>query len=170
MNDGGTAARGGNGASAPERDLCARGAAPGLETTDAELTEYGVRNCRIRPLPGGNEYHLRINEFVLPNFIAFPGNAGTYGINWHVPIDDTHHWKWTWTFDRENPLDQETIRKQHTELTADYRSVRNKANRYLQDRASMKRETFTGIGYNFDAQDLCVIEAPDRFKTAPRNI
>ena len=22
----------------------------------------------------------------------------------------------------------------------------------------MKRETFTGIGYNFDAQDLCVIE------------
>ena len=158
LNDGGTAGRGGNGASAPDRDLCARGAAPGLETTDAELTEYGVRNCRIRPLPGGNEYHLRINEFVLPNFIAFPGNAGTYGINWHVPIDDTHHWKWTWTFDRENPLDQETIRKQHTELTSDYRSVRNKANRYLQDRASMKRETFTGIGYNFDAQDLCVIE------------
>ena len=109
MNDGGTAARGGNGASAPDRDLCSRGAAPGLESTDADLTEYGVRNCRIRPLGDGSEYHLRINEFVLPNFIAFPGNAGTYGINWHVPIDDTHHWKWTWTFDREKPLDQETI-------------------------------------------------------------
>jgi hypothetical protein len=43
-------------------------------------------------------------------------------------------------------------------MTPDYRSVRNKANRYLQDRQSMKRESYTGIGYNFDAQDLCVIE------------
>src|SRR6185437_7232417 len=51
-----------------------------------------------------------------------------------------------------------SIRKRRTEITPDYRSVRNKANRYLQDRASMKRETFSGIGFNFDAHDLCVIE------------
>src|ERR1051325_7204717 len=158
LNDGGSAPRGGNTNGAPERDLCSRGAAPGMETMDAEVTDYGVRNFRIRPLAGRDEYHLRVNEFVLPNFIAFPGNAGTYGINWHVPIDDTTHWKWTWVFDRDHPLDQETIRKQRTEITPDYRSVRNKANRYLQDRASMKKETFSGIGFNFDAHDLCVIE------------
>src|SRR6185369_17703096 len=62
------------------------------------------------------------------------------------------------TFDREQPLDQETIKKQRTEMTPDYRSVRYKANRYLQDRQSMKRQSYTGIGFNFDAQDLCVIE------------
>jgi hypothetical protein len=36
--------------------------------------------------------------------------------------------------------------------------IRTKANRYLQDRASMKNKSFSGIGYNFQAQDACVIE------------
>ena len=44
------------------------------------------------------------------------------------------------------------------ELQPDYRMIRNKANRYLQDRASMKNKSFSGIGYNFQAQDACVIE------------
>ena len=44
------------------------------------------------------------------------------------------------------------------ELQPDYRMVRNKANRYLQDRESMKDKSFSGIGYNFQAQDACVIE------------
>jgi phthalate 4,5-dioxygenase oxygenase subunit len=135
-----------------------RGAAPGLETMDVEVTDYGVRNFRIRRDRRPDEYHLQINEFVLPNLIAFPGGLGTYGINWHVPIDDRHHWKFTFLFSREKPLGKEIVQAQRTEMTPDFRSMRNKANRYEQNRESMKKEWFCGIARNFGAQDLCVIE------------
>jgi len=44
------------------------------------------------------------------------------------------------------------------ELQPDYRMIRNKANRYMQDRESMHDKSFSGLGYNFQAQDACVIE------------
>lgn len=61
-------------------------------------------------------------------------------------------------FSREKPLDQNIILRGRDELTADYRMKRNKANRYLQDRGSMKTQSFSGIGQAFQAQDACVIE------------
>ena len=45
-----------------------------------------------------------------------------------------------------------------TEMTPDFRSTRDKSNRYEQDRESMKKEWYCGIARNFGAQDLCVIE------------
>jgi hypothetical protein len=39
-----------------------------------------------------------------------------------------------------------------------YRPIRNKGNRYQQDRNSMSGESYSGIGYNFQVQDLCVTE------------
>jgi len=50
------------------------------------------------------------------------------------------------------------------ELNPDYHMVRDKANRYLQDRASMKNKSFSGIGYNFQAQDACVIEGAGKIQ------
>jgi phthalate 4,5-dioxygenase oxygenase subunit len=139
-------------------NLNRRGAAPGIEAMDVELTEYGVRNFRIRRDRGPDEYHLQVNEFVLPNLIAFPGGLGTYGVNWHVPIDDRHHWKFTFMFSREKAFDREFVQAQRTGMTPDFHSTRNKSNRYGQDRASMKKEWYCGIARNFGAQDLCVIE------------
>ncbi len=43
-------------------------------------------------------------------------------------------------------------------MTRDYHPKRNRANRYLQDRESMKVETYAGVGLNFQIQDLCVVE------------
>jgi hypothetical protein len=139
-------------------ELGTRGAAPGRETMDVELTDYGVRNFRVRRDRGTDEHHLQINEFVLPNLIAFPGGLGTYGINWHVPIDDNHHWKFTFIFSRVKPLGKEFVQTQRTGMTADFHSMRNKSNRYGQDRDSMKKQWYCGIARNFGAQDLCVIE------------
>ena len=147
-----------NGTEILTKPLNKRGAAPGLEMMDAELTDYGVRNFRIRRDRGIDEYQLQVNEFVLPNFIAFPSPMGSYGINWHVPIDDRHHWKFTWVFDRHQALDKEGTRRMRTEMTPDFRSTRNKSNRYEQNRESMNKEWYCGIARNFGAQDLCVIE------------
>jgi phenylpropionate dioxygenase-like ring-hydroxylating dioxygenase large terminal subunit len=126
---------------------------------DVELTEFGVRIFSIRSIDSDRIY-FRTSNFIMPNFSAFPGQTAPdgYSINWHVPIDDMSHWKFVIVFSRQRPLDRQLMLRGRDELDADYRMVRSKANRYLQDRASMKDKSFSGIGYNFQAQDACVIE------------
>lgn len=136
------------------------GGAPGMETIEAELIDVGVRVCKIRKL-GPDKNYIRVATFILPNLTAVPGHQdgkGGYTINWHVPIDNTHHWKYTFIFNRERPLDKEIVRRGRTEMTPDYKPIRNKTNRYQQDRNSMEGESYSGIGLVFQAQDLCVVE------------
>ena len=139
-----------------------RGAAPTVEVADADLTPYGVRSYKVRRDFGPDAYQLYLTEFVLPNLTAFPGVSrgdGGFGINWHVPIDDVNHWKYTFTFHRERSIDQEGWGHNTAVRTADYRPTKNRANRYLQDRASMKTEVYTGIGFDFVIHDLWATES-----------
>lgn len=136
-----------------------RGAAPTLETVEAELTDFGFRVCKVRRMEGKS--HVFIGTFLLPTLFAFPlvpGSAEGYVVNWHVPIDDTHYWEYAIFFNRERPLDKENILRERTEMTPDYKPVRNRSNRYMQDRASMKTESYSGVGLIFDPQDVCVLE------------
>src|SRR5262249_57554406 len=59
----------------------------------------------------------------------------------------------------ESPLDELMRTRPRAELTADYRLTRTAANRYLQDRESMKTQTFTGMGLNFQAHDAFATES-----------
>ncbi len=59
-------------------------------------------------------------------------------------------------FRRNGPL--ELPARGGPENTPDYKSIRDKTNRYLQDRDTTKAISFTGLGYNFSDQDRCVIE------------
>jgi len=145
--------------------LGGRGAAPEVESTDAELTDYGLRSYKIRRNAGPDRYHLYVTEFVLPNFTAFPGSGydlGGYSVNWHVPVDDACHWKYTFILSRSGPVDKNRLRRSRSEVTSDYRPVRNRNNRYLQDRGSMERESYSGIGLNFQDQDLSALEGMGR--------
>jgi len=139
-----------------------RGAAPEMESHDTELTEYGVRSFKIRRLDGSDKYHLFMTEFVLPSFTTFFGGQypveGTYAVNWHVPIDDRHHWKYTFIFSRNGALNKEAIRKERAEMAQDYKPIRHRGNQYLQDKESMKDQSYSGMGLNFQVQDLCVTE------------
>ena len=143
--------RGVRGAEESHYNLVARNIAPILEV---ELTDFGVRIYTVRELEAGKVY-LRVSYFILPNLSAFPGQTGSegYSVNWHVPIDDTHHWKYTFVYSAGAPLQKELINRQRSELAPDYRLVRNQANRYLQDRESMKIKTYTGMGSGFQAHD-----------------
>jgi len=47
-----------------------RGVAPGIESINAEVTNFGVRLCRSCPV-GSDKKDLRIWNFVLPNLTAF---------------------------------------------------------------------------------------------------
>jgi len=145
----------------PSEKLSSRGGAPNLESMDTEFTPTGLRYCKLRQLPNGDRY-IRTAEFVLPNSIAVPAvqeNGLGYLVNWHVPIDDAHHWKYMFQFNWERPLDPEAVRAdRYAYMTPDYRSTRNKANRYLQDRQEMVSESYTGMGFQFNVHDLWAVE------------
>jgi hypothetical protein len=98
---------------------------------------------------------------VLPNLTTFGGGGyamGGYSVNWHVPIDDTRHWKYTFMYSTRDPISMETLRRTRAQMGADYRPIDGRANRYNQDRASMSVEGYCGLGLNFQVQDLCVTE------------
>ena len=129
-------------------------------TIEVELTDFGLRICSLRAAVGGKTY-LRVTNFVMPNLAAFGGSTvgEGYSVHWHVPIDDTRHWKYVFMFSREKALAPELLNKSRAELSADFRLARNGANRYQQDRESMKTKTFTGMGYNFQAHDAFATES-----------
>jgi hypothetical protein len=129
-------------------------------TIEVEVTEFGLRIYTLRKA-GLDKHYFRVTNFVMPNLAAFGGSTvgDGYAVHWHVPIDDTHHWKYVFMFSRTKPLDAELRNKSRSELTADYRLTRNAANRYQQDRESMKTQTFTGMGLNFQAHDAFATES-----------
>ena len=146
---------------------------PGTETTDntllgkdiaptieVELTDFGLRICSLRE-SGENKTYLRVTNFIMPNLAAFGGSTvgEGYAVHWHVPIDDTSHWKYVFMFSPEKALPPELVNKSRAELGADFRLSRTGANRYQQDRESMKTKTFTGMGYNFQAHDAFATES-----------
>jgi phthalate 4,5-dioxygenase len=143
--------RGVRGAEESHYNLVARNTAPIL---DVELTDFGVRIYTVRRLEGDKAY-LRVSYFILPNLSAFPGQTGGegYSVNWHVPIDDDHHWKYTFVYSAGAPLDKKMVHRERSELAPDYRLVRNEANRFMQDRESMKSKTYAGMGSGFQAHD-----------------
>ena len=136
-----------------------RGPSPGTERTHARLLDLGIRICKVRRMDAERNY-IRAATFVLPSMTVIPGG----GINWHVPIDDTHHWKYIITFSREKALDKETATMRSGEWAPapDYRPVGNKGNRYGQDRRLMQDSVYCGIDHPNPIQDLCVVEGAGR--------
>jgi phenylpropionate dioxygenase-like ring-hydroxylating dioxygenase large terminal subunit len=125
---------------------------------DVEPTDFGLRIYAVRK---AEPQHIcvRITNFIMPNLCAIPTVAAQdgYQIDWHVPIDDRHHWKYTFIFRKSAPLTEKT--KARGDLTEGYRPVRNAENRYLQSREEMKKETFSGMGRNFLLHDVFATES-----------
>jgi phenylpropionate dioxygenase-like ring-hydroxylating dioxygenase large terminal subunit len=124
---------------------------------DLEITDWGVRIYAIRSAGNGSRY-VRLTNTVLPNLTCFVGNADGHSVNWHVPIDDTHHWKYTFIFRRSGPMDQQSTARGRAGIDPSYHTVRNKENRYHQDRDEQRAASFIGMGNAFQVHDLCATE------------
>jgi len=75
-----------------------------------------------------------------------------------VPIDDTHHWKFQ-IMRSPVPRDRAKLKQDMLlTMTPDYHHLRNRANRYLQDRAEQKVDSFAGIGPIYIDGDNLVTE------------
>ncbi len=126
-----------------------------VPSIEVEITNFGVRIFAIRKA-GADQTFIRVSNFILPNLCAVPGEAGAdgYNMNWHVPIDDTHHWKFMLTFRRSAPLDLQTMQQREASTTdSEYCLMRNLGNRYLQDREEMNNRTYSGMGGIFPVHD-----------------
>ena len=129
-------------------------------TLEVDRTDVSIRMLSVRSL-GPEQTYLRISTWVLPNVITAPGPTGGdgYTLAWHVPIDDTQSWRYSIDFRRSCPLDRETFHSQLArEMGTGYRPIRNRANRYLQDREQMKTGWFCGFGSQITIQDVAVTD------------
>ena len=145
------------GANMTDNRLLGRDIAP---TIEVEVSNFGLRIYTTRDASSDKRY-LRVTNFVMPNLAAFGGSTvgDGYSVHWHVPIDDRSHWKYIFAFSRDKDLDEFLRTRSRVELAADYRLTCNAANRYRQDRASMKTQTFTGMGANFQVHDAFATES-----------
>jgi phthalate 4,5-dioxygenase len=133
-------------------------------TLEYEHTDYGLRIYSIRK-SGEREKYVRITNFIMPNKTAVVGNEGRVGqgyqVNWHTPIDDTHHLRFDIAFNRVKPFSIETNRRTNAvDITHDGHLLRNIGNRYQQNRAEMITKNFTGMGGNFIVHDAFAVETP----------
>jgi phthalate 4,5-dioxygenase oxygenase subunit len=136
-----------------------------------EESPFGLRAYAVRQA-GSDEVYVRISNFVMPNGSTFDGiplvdpklrkpeaNEG-YQAHWHVPIDDTHHYKYVIVHRYDEALDRAYCdRSVKGDVDEKYARPRSAANRYLQDRAAMDTHTYTGMGANFQDQDRFAIES-----------
>jgi phenylpropionate dioxygenase-like ring-hydroxylating dioxygenase large terminal subunit len=136
-------------------DIHGRDPTPQIEPVD---TDFGMHLYAIRHA-GGDRSFVKVRSFFMPSggAVGSRGEEG-YSVNWHVPIDDEHHWRYSIFFQRTEPLAQEEIRRARASLADNYRLTRNRANRYLQDREEMKTETFLGVGRDFVVHDTLATE------------
>jgi nitrite reductase/ring-hydroxylating ferredoxin subunit len=133
-------------------------------TIEAHETDFGVRIFSVREVED-RQHYVRITSFVLPNAFAIPSQGG-----WHVPIDDTHHWKYQ-IMRREAPLDRdEFLRGRAKIVTSDFHHIRDASNRYGQDRQEMLTRSFLGMGEAFQTHDNWASESegPVLDRTAER--
>jgi phthalate 4,5-dioxygenase oxygenase subunit len=127
-----------------------------------ERTGFGLRIYSVRDADAQRQY-VRITNFIMPNKAAIVGDVGRigegYSVFFHVPIDDVTHWRIEITHNRVRPLVKEKyIAELEQELLPDKSKVRNRSNRYMQDRAAMKTDNFNGMGDSFLVHDSFATE------------
>jgi hypothetical protein len=134
--------------------------APRLEV---EPTTYGFRYAAIRSAADGQAY-VRITPHIMPCSSYPPGVPGQNRLwNCWVPRDDETCWAWDVVFNEARPLDPteveglKEVRGYNSYDPRTFRKYGNRDNLWLQDRQSMKTDSWSGIRGIF-VQDNAVQE------------
>ncbi|HEY1460376.1 MAG TPA: Rieske 2Fe-2S domain-containing protein [Casimicrobiaceae bacterium] len=141
-----------------------------------QRTDFGFRYVAIRtPLQGHDTHdYLRITLFVAPFTVLIPPND-RYNLSiLNIPRDDTSTMFYfiAWAGDDKPGIDQDAWRRfcaalPGTDLDAEFRSVRQRDNNYLQDRNAMKQGSHTGIR-GIPNQDIAMWETMGRIADRSR--
>jgi phenylpropionate dioxygenase-like ring-hydroxylating dioxygenase large terminal subunit len=135
--------------------------APFLQTA---MKEFGFIEAARRVQPDGKHY-WRIRPVMVPSFMMIPSSdKPDRNIGGHVwiPVDDTHCWAYTMTWNATRPLTQEerdrnlegfgthcevdrTATRWDLNISNAWSPIRNLDNNYMIDRSEQKTHSFTGI-------------------------
>ncbi|WP_432841769.1 Rieske 2Fe-2S domain-containing protein [Dactylosporangium sp. CA-092794] len=130
---------------------------PDIEVEDAE---HGLRVFAVRQLTEEIK-HVRVTNLLFPNAFVVPfGNTKVF-TQWHVPIDDEHHFWYMIFYDFAERTDQETLLRQRLEGVSlpDYRPLRNRSNNWGFDPAEQRDLTYTGMGLDINVHDQWAVES-----------
>jgi phthalate 4,5-dioxygenase oxygenase subunit len=113
---------------------------------------YGFKYAAIRRPFENEETHnyIRTTLFIAPYSVHIPPNDRYRIVILHIPRDDTHTAFYFVAFGNEATPDTKTWRKfcaaeVGIDVDETYRHLRTFENNYLQDRKSMKSESWTGV-------------------------
>ena len=69
-----------------------------------------------------SERDLAVRNFVMPSLCLVPAFGFDGGVaHWHVPVDDTHHWRFVIAFRRNGAISEEEARRNGVQETEQYR-------------------------------------------------
>jgi hypothetical protein len=127
-------------------------------TIDPVETDWGLHAYAVRKV--GDNHFIKVRSLVLPALTTV-GSRGAdyYLVNWHVPIDNEHHWRYGVSYSRKEPIEATERRLAHEGIDENFHLMRNRANRYLQDLEEMKTQTYIGLGKDFVLHDTMVTES-----------
>jgi hypothetical protein len=135
-----------------------------------ETDDFGIRYVSLRKA-GPEKRYIRGGTWIMPNLVAAPGSTAGHGYNlsWHVPIDDERSWRFSIGYRRGGAADPERLlRREHAaQLLPNYRPIRNKANRFLQDRETMKTGWASGFGPSIVMQDVAITDSQGEILERP---
>ncbi|GAA4169592.1 Rieske 2Fe-2S domain-containing protein [Gryllotalpicola koreensis] len=127
---------------------------------EVESAEHGLRVYALRQLTEDIK-HVRVTNLLFPNAFVVPfGNTKVF-TQWHVPIDDDHHYWYMIWYDFAETTDKDTLLRQRLEGVSlpDYRPLRNRSNNWGFDPQEQKELTYTGMGLDINVHDQWAVES-----------
>jgi hypothetical protein len=126
-------------------------------------TQFGIRCAAIREAESNNK-SIQVSHFVMPFLGCNPvgkmkdGKVDGALVVYQAPADDYHTWRYHLRFRRSEPLLEEEMVFDRTQVRSDHRLKQKKeAGYFIVDREKQRKVNFTGLE-GFAAQDSAVIE------------
>ena len=137
--------------------------APQLTIDD---TRFGIRIMAERDTGKAKRKMLRVSNFVMPNAAAANGFETGFGrggcaMVWHVPINDTQHWRYEFTYHKDVSLKDglgKIEKIYNSEVDESGELKRRGAEGFVQDREEMQSRSFAGLGPCFPIHDIFIVE------------
>ena len=135
---------------------------------EVEDMPYGFRYAAIRKpiVDAKTKKYIRISHFIAPSFVMFPPPQGWVWMQAFTPVDDEHTIFWNFqvsdtpiSAEQRTALFERQRMRPGVDLDEQLRPAGNRDNRWLQDRAAMRRgESHTGI-FTVGREDFAVQES-----------
>jgi hypothetical protein len=127
---------------------------------EVEPTNFGLRILTLREISAKNT-HVRVTNLMFPNAFIIPMSREMTITQWHVPIDDTHHYWYAIFTSFGAPVNKDEMRRQRLQLyeLPDYIPRKNKNNNYGYDPHEQEHDTYTGMGADINVHDQWACES-----------